>query len=83
MEYKGFKIGLENNNLVLFNKGNEYKIKILDNQEYTYKINKKTISAKGGASGLYNFIKDCINKNFCLCLVDKILEETKKRGLVY
>ena len=80
MEYKEYYITLENNYLVIYSylTQEKYKIKVIENSEYTYKINKKTISAKNGANGLFDFIKKCIKENFCLSLVNKILTESIK-----
>ena len=82
MRYKDYKISLENNYLVIYSDLTKetYKIKVINNSEYTYKINKKTISAINGATGLYTFIESCINKKFGLCWVDKILVESIKRA---
>jgi len=82
MRYKDYYISQENNYLVIYSNTTreKYKIKVIDNSEYTYKINKKTISAINGATGLYTFLKNCINKKFGLCWVDKILTESIKRA---
>lgn len=44
-----------------------------DCPEYTYKLMKTKILAYGGASGLYEYMKKCVDDNFCTVLVEKIL----------
>ena len=41
---------------------------------YTVKINKRSIAAEDGASGLFAFISRCIEQDFMLLYVNKIIE---------
>ena len=42
---------------------------------FTIKINKKSIAAQDGASGLFNFIAGCIKNDFMMLYVNKIIEQ--------
>lgn len=48
----------ERNDLLVFEReGVKRQVKIVQNNAYIYKFNKKSIGAIGGATGLYNFLK--------------------------
>ena len=42
---------------------------------YRIKINAKSVSAAGGARGLFCFISDCTKNDFMLVWVDKIIDQ--------
>lgn len=66
---------LEDNTLFYNNK----PVPVRDLYGYTYKLNKTCISAQNGATGLYEFIEDCIINSFGLVWIDAI--ENKMRQL--
>ena len=49
-------------------------IPVRDCDAYRVKINKKSLSAAGGARGLFCFISDCIKNDFMLSWVWKICD---------
>lgn len=69
ISYKGNKISLQNGILYF----NGEAVKTIENRKYTYKLNKASISAEGNATGLYDFIEDCITSSFGLVWVDQIV----------
>lgn len=48
-------------------------IPVIENPGYAWKINKKSVSAAGGAYGLMKYIKRCIDDDFCMCYVNRII----------
>lgn len=50
---------------------------------YTVKINKKSVSAAGGARGLFCFIGDCIKNDFMLAWVAKIIRNFSGVDVVF
>ena len=57
---------------------NGKRVKIIENNKYTYKFNKASISAQGGAAGLIEFMNECINEKFGLVWVDAIIEKMQR-----
>ena len=51
-----------------------YVVPVHDNPGFAYKINKKSVSAFGGAYGLFKYIKNCIEQDFCMCYVRAIIQ---------
>ena len=50
-------------------------VPVIDAPGYSIKINKKSISANGGARGAFAFIRDCIRNDFMMIYVNKIVEQ--------
>lgn len=48
-------------------------VRVEDDTTYTYKLMKTKIKAAGGAVGLYKYLVRCINDDFALCNVEKVL----------
>lgn len=48
-------------------------IKIVDDPEYVYKIQKTHIKARGAAAGLYDYIVNCFENDFCASIATNIL----------
>jgi len=75
MEYKNNTINAVNDNCIEFN---NKRVRVIDNREYTYKFNKASISAQGGANGLVEFISRCIADDFGLVWVEAIIGHMEK-----
>lgn len=73
--HRGTRVFMLKDNTLFYN---GLPVKVKENFDYTYKINKTCISAQGGATGLYNFIEDCILNSFGLVWIDSI-ESAMKR----
>lgn len=77
MEYKINNITIQadpdRDILTVYRGGSFRTAKIKDNSEYVFKLNKRYIQARGGAPGLFEYIKKCYNDNFCTCYADKII----------
>ena len=73
--YKGNTINAVTDNCIEFN---NKPVRVIENREYTYKFNKKSISAQGGATGLVKFMSECINDHFGLVWVDAIIAHIEK-----
>lgn len=56
------------------NAGRIHSIKVYDNSEFVYKLQKTRILARGGAEGLYKWMKTEIEEYFAVCLVHKICD---------
>lgn len=69
LEYKGHVIEYAENTIIIDGKC----VKVIENREFAYKINKRSISAKDGASGLYAFLKYHIEENFATVWVDAVV----------
>lgn len=82
MKYKDYMVHSRDNYLIVesLETGTFYRIKVLENNEYVYKINKKSISAKNGIVGLTNFIKKCIDEDFSLTWVKNIILGVLEKG---
>lgn len=50
------------------------KIPVKDVSGFAIKVNKKSLSAEGGAYGAFRFIRNCINEDFCMVYVNRIIE---------
>lgn len=50
------------------------KIPVKDAPGFSIKVNKKSLSADGGAYGAFRFIRNCINEDFCMVYVNRIIE---------
>ena len=68
------KKGWHNLELVRLADNVRYKIKTRNADGFAIKVNKTCVSADGGAVGVFNFISDCIKKDFAMCYVYKICE---------
>lgn len=55
------------------NTGRKTSIKVIDSAEYAWKLNKKTISARNGARGLFAFFGNIINSNFMTGYLNKTI----------
>ena len=73
--YKGNTINAVTDNCIEFN---NKPVRVIENGEYTYKFNKTSISAQGGAHGLARFMSECINDQFGLVWVDAIIAHMEK-----
>lgn len=69
LNYKGNTLEFYEN-YILFN---DKPCRVIKSKTYSYKINKKSISAIRGSYGLYSLINDCIEHNFALCWVEAIV----------
>lgn len=69
LEYKGHTIEHTESTIVIDGE----RVKVIENREFAYKINKRSISAKDGASGLYAFLKYHIEENFATVWVDAVI----------
>lgn len=49
-------------------------VKIVNDLEFTYKLQKTQIKAKNAAPGLFKFIDDCLYNHFMECSAWKILD---------
>lgn len=54
--------------------GQHKTVKVVNSYEYAYKLQKGQIKAKGGATGLYNFIDDCLSEGFGEVMAYKVLD---------
>lgn len=52
---------------------NVYKIPVRDLPGYAYRINKRSMSADGGAYGLFKYIRRCVNADLNMVSVYKII----------
>lgn len=50
-------------------------IRVFPSDEYTIKGNKKSISAAGGARGLFSFLADCVKADFMTAYVNRIIQD--------
>lgn len=50
-----------------------YKVKVIDNWKYAYKINKKSLSSVNGEYGLFRFLKCCIDTDLNMISVMHII----------
>lgn len=60
IEYAGHLFELINGEMVIDHK----PVKVIESKSHTYKINKRSISAQGGAPGLYRFIEELAQMDF-------------------
>ncbi len=70
LKYREHTIERIDNTIVIDGK----HVKVIENQEYTYKINKRSISAQGGADGLYMFLKDLIENDFARVWIEAVMD---------
>lgn len=49
-------------------------VKVVNDLEFTYKLQKTQIKAKGAAPGLFKFIDESLYNNFGACLAWKIID---------
>jgi len=52
----------------------KYWIKVKEDHEFTYKIQKTQIKANNGAAGLVDFIQEAYTLNYCECGVNIIIK---------
>lgn len=69
LKYKGHIIERAENSIIIDSK----RVKVIENRKYTYKINKRSISAQGGADGLYMFLKDLIENDFARVWIEAVI----------
>ena len=70
LRYKNHIIERAENSIIIDGK----RVKVIENQKYTYKINKRSISAQGGADGLYMFLKDLIENDFARVWIEAVID---------
>lgn len=79
IKFKNYLIEFKDNLIIV----NHKALKVIPNEAYTYKINKNSISAKGGIDGLKELIIETIKENFGTAWVNIICKETVERGINY
>ena len=57
---------------------NGKRVRILESKTHTYKLNKTSISAQGGAQGIMDFLSKCIAEQFGLVWVNAIIEHMER-----
>ena len=62
-----------NNILTICRNGISKSVKVKENHEFVYKLQKTQIQGRDGASGVFKFLDDCLSKGFSTCLAWKIL----------
>lgn len=70
LSYKNHTITTDGDKIIIDGEA----VKVIENPEYTYKINKTCISAQGGAQGLYNFMEDLIREDFARCWTEAVID---------
>lgn len=70
LKYKGYVIEHTENTIII----NGESVRVIENQKYTYKINKRSISAQGGSDGLYMFLKDLIENDFARVWIEAVID---------
>lgn len=75
--YNTFTVLEPENNYIRFYKDGKYiKVRVYDSDKYVYAFNKKSMSAIGGAAGLYEFLKYETGENgvlgFFLTVLNKV-----------
>lgn len=73
-------ITVKDNFLIVETAEKKAEIKVIEDCEYIYKLNKKTIKARGGAAGLKSWIEKCYNDNFCIALANKVVNFIIEKG---
>lgn len=63
----------QNDILTVSRNGKHKTVKVIDSVIYRYKLRERFIESRDGAKGIYKFISDCFDKNFMVCLAEKIL----------
>lgn len=66
-----------NENCICFHEvetGKYRSVKVIANDNFVFKVNKKSISAAGGAAGLYESFKRWIDNNICTSYLTRIIE---------
>ena len=74
LSYKNHTITTDGDKIIIDGEA----VKVTENPEYTYKINKTCISAQGGAQGLYDFLEDLIKEDFALCWAEAVIDGATK-----
>lgn len=49
-------------------------VKVISNPNFVFKLNKKSISAKDGATGLFNYLDRCLYEHFCECYAWRVID---------
>lgn len=63
----------DNNNIITFTRNGISKtVKVKEDFEYSYKLQKTQIKAVGGARGLYDFIQRHVIDNFAMVYVTRL-----------
>ena len=76
-----YKINKQDNFLIIAVNERNYKIKVINTKnDYVYKFNKKSITAKNGIDGLIKFIDKILKNEFCSCWLDLIIKHTIEHG---
>lgn len=55
---------LAGDSVILGKDGKTVKVRVVPDNEFIFKKQKRQIKAKGGASGLYSFFENCIAEHF-------------------
>lgn len=53
--------------------GKKTAVKVLDSADFTWKLNKKSIAAAGGARGLFCFFDDAIKADFMTAYINRTI----------
>ena len=84
-ESKGFytiAIYPQDKNHLTISHGEKYAtIKIIDDSDYVFKLQKTQIRARGGAAGLFTFIDDCLSEKFGESWAWKIIDYVLKESI--
>lgn len=57
----------DNSHIIICRNGISKTIKIIEDCEFSYKLQKTQVRAAGGASGLFGFINRALTENFMEC----------------
>ena len=57
-----------------YDTGKTYKLIVIENKDFTWKLNKKTVSAINGARGLFCFFSDTVKNDFMTSYLYKTLQ---------
>ena len=72
----------DNNVITVSRDGIAKTVKVVNDLEFTYKLQKTQVKAKNAAYGLYKFIDDCLYNHFMECsawkILDYIIDDMKK-----
>lgn len=72
----------QDKNHITISHGDKYAtIKIVDDPKYVFKLQKTQIRARGGASGLFNFIDDCLTEKFGESWAWRIIDHVLKGSI--
>ena len=83
MKYKNVEIRFDDHYIYVSTAFGTYRLKVRNSSNYTFKVNKASVSAMGGTEGLCTFLRNCIEKKVFLVLIDRLLQEIIKKGEEY